>query len=316
MMLIEKWSFLDALWHTIITISTVGYSEVHPLNPLGRIFTMFIIVVTFGVFAYGASVIASMIFEGQLRELFVTRRMERMIRNMKGHTVVCGIGRTGMAAVRELHDEHEPFVVIDKDKNRIDMLKKEIPDFRYVLGDATEDANLLKTGIKEASNFIVSTGTDADTLFITLSAKNLNPRLRIVAKALNESNVIKLKRAGASEVVLPNIIGGIRMASIAVRPEVVSFLDIITQHGSLNLRIEEIRIPKNSSFCGKLLRDLKIPLRTGVIIIGLRRVDGSLIINPMSTTMVLPDDTLIIIGTDEQAEKLREISKIGAEGGI
>ncbi|MEO2066085.1 MAG: TrkA C-terminal domain-containing protein, partial [Desulfurobacteriaceae bacterium] len=142
-----------------------------------------------------------------------------------------------------------------------------------------------------------------------LSAKNLNPRLRIVTRANREENVIKLKRAGATEVILPNVIGGLRMASLAIRPSVVSFLDIVTHHGEIDLRLEEVEVPKGSPFHGKLLKELDIPKKTGVIVIGIRREDGSFILNPTSTTMVLEGDKLIIIGTKEQAEKLKRMVK-------
>ena len=305
--LIEGWSWLDSLWHTIITISTVGYGEVKPLSTYGKLFTMFIIVVAFATFAYGASTVASMIFEGELQRLFITKRMEKLVSKLKGHTIVCGLGRTGLAAVKELTKEKIPFVVVEKNEERIARAREKFPNMIYVHGDATLDDTLIKAGIKSASNLIVATADDADNLFITLSAKNLNPRLRIVTRANSEENVLKLKRAGATEVILPNVIGGLRMASLAIRPSVVSFLDIVTHHGEIDLRLEEVEVPKGSPFHGKLLKELDIPKKTGVIVIGIKREDGSFILNPTSSTMVLEGDKLIIIGTKEQAEKLRKL---------
>nr|WP_163327772.1 potassium channel protein [Desulfurobacterium thermolithotrophum] len=313
-MLIEQWSFLDALWHTIITISTVGYGEVHPLSTTGKIFTMFVIIIAFIVFAYGASTVASMIFEGELQEIFIIKRIEKMISKLKEHTIVCGLGRTGQAAIKELWKEEIPFVVIEKDKARIEETKTKYPNLIYIIGDATQDEVLIKAGIKSAANLIVATADDADNLFITLSAKNLNPKLRIVARANREENVLKLKRAGATEVILPNVIGGLRMASLAIRPSVVTFLDIVTHHGEIDLRLEEVKIPKGSPFHGKLLKDLEIPKKTGVIVISIKRGDGSFILNPTSTTMILEGDSLIIIGTREQAENLKKLVK-GREPG-
>ncbi len=307
--LIEGWSWLDCLWHTVITISTVGYGEVHPLSVPGKIFTMAVIVVAFALFAYGASTVASMIFEGELRKIFTTKRMEKMVAKLKNHTIVCGLGRTGQAAVKELSREKIPFVVIEKNEERIEEAKEKYPNLIYIHGDATQDETLIKAGVKSAANMIVATADDADNLFITLSAKNLNPRLRIVTRANREENVIKLKRAGATEVILPNVIGGLRMASLAIRPSVVSFLDIVTHHGEIDLRLEEVEVPKGSPFHGKLLKELDIPKKTGVIVIGIRREDGSFILNPTSTTMVLEGDKLIIIGTKEQAEKLKRMVK-------
>jgi voltage-gated potassium channel len=312
-MLIEKWSFLDALWHTIITISTVGYGEIHPLSTAGKIFTMVVIVVAFAIFAYGASTVASMLFEGELKRIFVIKRMEKMASRLKDHTIVCGLGRTGLAAIKELWREKIPFVVIEKDEQRIEEAREKYPNLIYIHGDATQDETLIKAGIKSAANLIVATANDADNLFITLSAKNLNPKIRIVTRANREENVLKLKRAGATEVILPNVIGGLRMASLAIRPSVVSFLDIVTHHGEIDLRLEEVNVPKGSPFHGKLLRELEIPKKTGVIVIGVRREDGSFILNPTSTTMVLEGDALIIIGTREQAEKLKELVKGGKD---
>ena len=305
--LIEGWPWLDCLWHTIITISTVGYHLAHPLSPAGKIFTMLVIVVAFAVFAYGASTVAAMIFEGELQKILTVKRMEKMVAKLKNHTIVCGLGRTGQAAIKELYKEKVPFVVIEKDEGKIEEAKEHYPNLIYIHGDATQDETLLKAGIKSASNLIVATADDADNLFITLSAKNLNPRLRIVTRANREENVIKLKRAGATEVILPNVIGGLRMASLAIRPSVVSFLDIVTHHGEIDLRLEEVKVPKGSPFHGKLLKDLDIPKKTGVIVIGIRREDGSFILNPTSTTMVLEGDSLIIIGTKEQAERLKRL---------
>ncbi|WP_456436416.1 potassium channel family protein [Thermovibrio ammonificans] len=305
--LIEGWDWLDCLWHTIITISTVGYGEVKPLSPLGKIFTMTVIVVAFATFAYGASTVAAMVFEGELKKVFTVKRMEKMVTKLKNHTIVCGLGRTGQAAIKELYREKIPFVVVEKDEARIEEAREKYPNLIYIQGDATQDETLIRAGVKSAANLIVATANDADNLFITLSAKNLNPRIRIVTRANREENVIKLKRAGATEVILPNVIGGIRMASLAIRPSVVSFLDIVTHHGEVDLRLEEVEVPKGSPFHGKLLRDLDIPRKTGVIVIGIRREDGSFILNPTSTTMVLEGDTLIIIGTKEQAEKLKKL---------
>ncbi len=303
---IEGWSLFDALWHVVITISTVGYGEVHPLSFPGRVFTMFIIVIAFAIFAYGASTVASMIFEGELKKVFVIKRLERMISKMKGHTIVCGLGRTGLAAIKELRKEKIPFVVIDKNEDRIEWVKDHFIDIMYIVGDATEDETLIKAGVKSASNLIVATPSDSDNLFITLSAKNLNPKIKIVSRVADERSIVKLKRAGASEVISPNIIGGLRMASLAIRPSVVSFLDIVTHHGEIDLRLEEVKIPEGSPCHGKLLKDLQIPNRTGVIVIGIKREDGSFILNPISTTMVLKGDTLIIIGTKDQFENLKD----------
>ena len=305
--IIEGWPWLDCLWHTIITISTVGYHLAHPLSPAGKVFTMFVIVVAFAVFAYGASTVAAMIFEGELQKILTVKRMEKMVAKLKNHTIVCGLGRTGQAAIKELYKEKVPFVVIEKDESKVEEAKEQYPNLIYIHGDATQDETLLKAGVKSASNLIVATADDADNLFITLSAKNLNPRIRIVTRANREENVIKLKRAGATEVILPNVIGGLRMASLAIRPSVVSFLDIVTHHGEIDLRLEEVKVPKGSPFHGKLLKDLDIPKKTGVIVIGIRREDGSFILNPTSTTMVLEGDSLIIIGTKEQAEKLKRL---------
>ncbi|WP_457568002.1 potassium channel family protein [Desulfurobacterium sp.] len=306
-MAIEKWSFFDSLWHVIITISTVGYGEIHPLTEAGRIFTMVVIIIAFSVYAYGASTIAYMIFEGDLKKYFALKRLEKMISQMKNHTIVCGLGRTGLAAIQELHKEHIPFVVVEKEHEKVNRALETFHNMRYIVGDATNDEILLKAGIKSAANLIITTSNDSDNLFITLSAKNLNPRVKVVARASEESSIPKLKMAGADEVISPNTIGGIRMASIAIRPNVVSFLDIVTRHGEIDLRLEEVKIPPDSPVHGKLLKDVQIPQKTGVIVIGIKREDGSFILNPVSTTMLLKGDTIIIIGTTEQFEKLKKL---------
>ncbi|WP_456396221.1 potassium channel family protein [Desulfurobacterium sp.] len=306
-MVIEKWPFFDALWHVIITISTVGYGEIHPLTEAGKVFTMLIIIIAFSVYAYGASTIAYMIFEGDLKKYFALKRLEKMISQMKNHTIVCGLGRTGLAAIQELHKEHIPFVIIEKNHEKINKILETYHNIRYIVGDATNDEILMKAEIKSAANLIITTSNNSDNLFITLSAKNLNPGVKIVARASEEASIPKLKMTGADEVISPNTIGGIRMASIAIRPNVVSFLDIVTRHGEIDLRLEEVKIPDDSPVHGKLLKDVQIPQKTGVIVIGIKREDGSFILNPVPTTMLLKGDTIIIIGTTEQFEKLKKL---------
>ncbi len=305
--LIEGWPLLDCLWHVIITISTVGYTEIHPLSRAGKIFTMLLILTALGTYAYAATKIAYLLLEGEFRKLISRKRMDMAISKLKDHVIICGLGRTGFAAAKELYREKIPFVAVEKDESSIKRAVDVFKELRYIAGDATEDQNLQRAGISRARTIIITTPSDADTLFITVSAKNLNPKIRVVARVSDERNVQKLKAAGADEVISPNIIGGIRMASVAVRPDVVSFLDIITKQGDVSLRLEELKIPQHSPFCGRLLGNLKLPERTGVLVVAIKRRDGSFIFNPSSKTMILPQDTLIAIGNAEQFQKLRDL---------
>jgi len=305
--LIEGWRPLDALYMTIITLSSVGFQEVHQLTVAGRIFTIFLIISGISTFIFGLTVVSAFIVEGQFGGLVRRRRMEKKIQEMNNHFIVCGIGETGKCVYEEFKKTHVPFVVIEKDRGKIEKLNSP-PEVMVIEGDATEDEILLKAGIKRAQGLVTALAQDTDNLFVVISARHLNPRLRIVAQATDETALYKMKRAGANNVISPNTIGGLRMASIMLRPTVVSFLDVMaSDHPDVSLRLEEVTIPEGSHLDKKNLIEAKIPQATGLIIIAIKKKgDVSFLYNPTSNTSFSVGDTLIVLGNLEQVEKLHK----------
>ncbi len=250
---IEGWRPLDALYMTTITLSTVGFQEVHPLSPAGRIFTIFLIISGLGIFIFGVSAVGSFIAEGQLSGLVRRRRMENRIQGMSNHFIVCGMDETGQRIIEEFQRAHAPFVVIERDKEKIEKFNVS-PEIVVLEGDATEDEVLIKAGIERAQGLVTALALDTDNLFVVISARHINPQLRIVAQATDEANLYKMKKAGANNVISPNSIGGFRMASIMLRPTVVSFLDVMTSGDpDVSLRMEEVTIPPDSHMDRKTL---------------------------------------------------------------
>ena len=305
--LIEGWRPLDALFMTVITLSTVGFQEVHPLTVAGRIFTVFLIVSGISIFIFGLTVVNAFILEGQFGGLVRRRRMEKKIREMNNHFIVCGIGETGKCVYEEFQKAHVPFVVIEKDREQIEKLKFS-PEVMVIEGDATEDEVLSKAGIKRAQGLVTALSQNTDNLFVVISARHINPRLRIVARATDETALYKMKRAGANNVISPNTIGGLRMASIMLRPTVVSFLDVMSSdRPEVSLRLEEVTIPEESHLDKKNLTEAKIPQETGLMIIAMKKKgDVSFVYNPTSSTTLSVGDTLIVLGNLEQAEELHK----------
>ena len=303
--LIERWSVLDALYMTIITLSTVGFEEIQPLDPAGRIFTLFLIISGLGVFVFGLTAVSSFILEGQLGGLVRRRRMERKIKGMSNHFIVCGMGVTGERVIEEFRREHVPFVVIEKEKDKIARLET-LPEVICIEGDATSDEVLKQAGIERAKGLVSALSLDTDNLFVVISARHLNADLRIVARAADEAAQYKMKSAGADNVISPNTIGGIRMASILLRPAVVSFLDVMSSgEADMSLRLEEVTVPAGSHLDKKSLKEAQIPQETGLMIIAIRKKgESSFMYNPTSSTSFSVGDTLIVLGRLNQVDRL------------
>lgn len=301
--LIENWSLLDAFYMTIITLTTIGFGEIHDLSNNGRIFTIVLIIFSMGIAGYSVSTIASFVLEGQLNELIRGKRMDQKIARLKNHVILCGGGRTGKHVVIEFMKTHIPFVVIEKNFDVVQHLLH-IGDIPYILEDATEDETLLQARIKQARGLIASLGDDKDNVFIVLSARALNPNLHIIARANEEVNTEKLRKAGANEIVSPNAIGGLRMASMMIRPSVVAFLDEMMSVTGQTLRFEEIPVNHTQGLVNKTLEQLHIGRRTGLLVVAIRSAQGKLQFNPGGKTMIHPGDVLIILGTREKITEL------------
>ncbi|MDH7512509.1 MAG: NAD-binding protein [Clostridiales bacterium] len=308
----KDWTLLDSLYMTAITISTIGYEEVIDLsaNPVARVFTIVFIILSLGTIAFAVSSITAFIVEGELKNILGRRRMEKEIARLKDHYIVCGSDETAETIIQELLLTRREFVVVEPDKEKIDRLVG-LGNLLYVQGDPSEDDVLLKAGIDRARGILLSLPTDEANLFVTITARSLNPRLRIVAKGIDLKSHGKMKKAGADSVISPTFIGGMRMVSEMVRPAVVTFLDMMLRDREKALRFEEVRVEKGSPLSGKAIRDAKLEEKTGALLVAIKKADtADYDFNPAGDRKIEEDDVLIFIASAEMA---RGIEKIAGE---
>jgi voltage-gated potassium channel len=309
----RNYSFLDSLYMTIITIFGVGYRELFvPPNAAAKIFTVGIIIVGVGIIAFTTAVLTAFILEGQLAQIFRRQKMQKEIDKMENHYIVCGAGATARYVVEELHSTRNPFVLVDTSEENAERMH-DVCEFPYVIGDATHDAVLQKAGIERARGIVSVLPEDRDNLFVVITARGLNKKIRIVAKAVEEETKNKLYKVGANSVVSPTAIGGMRIASEMIRPAVVSFLDTMLRDKEMTLRVEEAVIGPDSSFIGKTIAEVDIGRKTGAIIVAIADGEtGKQKFNPPADTQLKANDVLIMIGSIEQVTKLRLLaSKTG-----
>ena len=273
---IERWNFLDSLYMTVTTLTTVGYREVHELSTKGIIFTILLIVGGVGVMLYALTAGAKVILEGELKEGFGRKKLEKKIRDLTDHFIVCGYGRMGRIISRELQGEKAKFLAVEKNPAVLEEKEKPL----ILVGDATHDAVLKEAGIDKAKGLISVLPTDAENLFVVLSARGLNPGLFIVARAIEEGSDQKLLRAGANKVISPYHIGGLRMAHTVLKPSVVDFIEFATKSGNIELQMQEILIPEGSSLIGLTLEECGLGRDLGVIIVAIKQSSGDTKFNP------------------------------------
>ena len=299
-MVIEGWSFLDALYMTVTTITTVGYDELHPLSAGGRIFSIFLIVGGVGGALYAVTGIIEYILEGQFGTTFWRRRMKTKIAKLRGHFILCGYGRVGDEIARTFQEEGVSFVIVD---NRPDCIARaEQAGYLYLQGDATSDEVLREAGIERARGLVSAVGDEVANTYITLSARGLCPELFIAARSCSKEAEIKLDKAGANRIVSPHSIGGRRIAMLALRPAVADFIDDVTHHPSRELRLENVDIGENSPLVGLTIKAARS--ETGITILAMRRKSGKLLANPPDEETIEDGDGLIVIGTKEQLATL------------
>ncbi|MDT8440199.1 MAG: NAD-binding protein [Desulfuromonadales bacterium] len=308
--LIEGWSLFDALYMTVITLATVGFKEVHDLSPEGMLFTILLIISGTGVIAWSLGSLIQYMVEGQLLNLLGRRKLQSRIGKLRDHYIVCGFGRIGHMICREFHAKPVPFVVVERDSQMLDRVVKE--GYLFVEGDATDDETLLTAGIQHAKGLITAVTSDTDNVYITLTARGLNPQLFILARAGEEGSEKKLLRAGATKVISPYTIGAFRMAQAVLRPSVVDFIEIATGRESVELQMEEIVVSASSPLVGKNLLNSEIRQSMGIIIVGIKQPDGHMIFNPSPATAITAGATLITLGERPAINQLEQIAS-GAE---
>lgn len=322
-----RWTIGDCAYFTIITLSTVGFAETLPgleATALGRLWTVGLIVLGSGTLLYFVSTLTAFLVEGDLRGVLRRNRMKAKLDRLTDHYIVCGAGTTGVHVVEEFLTSQVPFCVVDRDERRLSELAERFGRDRilYVVGDATDDATLEEAGIRRARGVLATLSEDKDNLFVTVTAAALNPNARIVAKAVQVSARDKLLRAGAKTVVAPTQIGGLRMASEAIRPKVVEFLDLMLRDPRKNLRIEEVTIPEGSALAGCQLRETEIRKKTRVLVVAVRDASGRYEYNPPPEHRLEPGATLIVLAETAEMKKLRdgiasgEIGRTSAGAGV
>jgi len=306
----HHWRAFDCLYMTIITLTTVGYGEALDLSrsTAGRVYTIVLLLIGCGIVLYCFSTITAFFVEGNLSEIFWRRKMERAIDALQHHYIVCGAGETGIHVVEELYRTQRPFVVVERDPERVEALQQR----REVLvceGDAEDSKTLLAAGIKRARGLVAALPEDKDNIFVVITARQLNPNLRIIAKGILPESREKLLRAGADAVVSPNFIGGLRLASELIRPRVVSFLDTMLRDRARVIRVEEVTLPSGSPLAGKKIRDSRIYERTGLLVVAMQyEGEETFIYNPGPEAELRPGCTLIVLGEMNQVQRLRELA--------
>ncbi len=304
---IEGWPVLDALYMTVITLSTVGYTEVHPMSSAGRIFTMGLIAGGGVLAAYALTQVAQIVFSGELRSSWVAQKRRRMLAELSQHFIVCGYGRVGRNVVTELQSEQLPFVVIEPQPEKVATVQES--GALAVQGDAAVEGVLRQAGIERARGLVACAKTDADNVFIVLTARSLRPDLIIVARADVEESEAKLRRAGASRVILPYHITGRRMVTMLVRPDVADFLDEVSHTSGLELVLEQIQIAPTSPLAGLALAVAQARHDFDVTVLACKHADGQWNTRPHSETVVQPGCQLIALGTLPNLQKLLALAR-------
>jgi voltage-gated potassium channel len=304
------YSVLDAIFQTVITISTVGFGEVHRFGSGQKVFTILLVLVGVGMAAYTFSVLVETLVEGYLTDEFRRRRMERQIENLHDHLILCGWGRVGRAIAR--HVGSSDVVVVDSSADRVATVGG-----LFLCGDATDEDVLRAAGIARARALVTALNADADNLYVTLTARSMRPDLFIVARTASESAVPKFLQAGANRVVNPQDLGGARMAALATQPHVAEFLDVVMHDGSLEFRLEQVAVPAKSLIAGETLRSARVHARTGALVLALGHPGEEFRTNPAPETRVDSGDVLVVIGNSTQIEALRSLAEeVGPNSGI
>lgn len=299
-MLLEGWSPLDALYMTAITIGTVGFGEVHALSDIGRLFTVSLIFAGVGAIGFSFGTFVEFLVEGHLQGFLEARRMQNKVDSMTGHHIVAGLGRVGIAVAEALEEEDAPFVVIDRVETTISTARAR--GWAYVLGDAADEDVLTTAGLMRAKSLVTALDTDADNLYVTVTAKQMRPEIFIVARSSHVVSEAKLIRAGANRVITPNAIGGRRMANMVMHPIVADYLDLVTSGHGVEFRLQEVEIREGSPVAEKSIGEARVRERTGAYVLAVVRPTGHIDSEPSSSLVINAGDKLIVLGTPNQLE--------------
>jgi len=314
--IILGFSFSEAIYQTIITIATVGFEEVHPLDTRGMWFTSVLVIFSIGIFAYAVTTLTRFIVEGVFRNSFKNTKVKRRIDKLSDHVVICGYGRNGKQAVNELLEHNVPTVIIEQDEEIVQSLR-DTPGILYVEGDASDEEVLKKANLHRARALISTLPVDADNLFVVLTAREINPSMKIISRASMDNADMKLKRAGADNVIMPDKIGGQRMAKLVAQQDIVEFIEIMLLQSVKNVVLEQISCENIAScYDGKSIRELDIRNESGANIIGMKRADNSYLINPVPETKLLKTDKLFALGTRKQIGQLKRIISTEPSGPV
>jgi len=303
-MLVEGWNVWDAFYMTVTTVATVGYGEVHPLSPRGRLFTVALIFGGVGTLFYTVTLLATIIVEGGLHQRLERRRTARMLEQIKDHFIVCGYGRIGSIIAAELHQQGVPLAVIERDPERV----RQAVDRGWLAleADASREEVLAKAGIHRARGLITAVGTDAENVFTVLTARVMRPDLFIIARVESDDAEHKLRRAGADRVISPYQIGATQMVQTALRPAVVDFFHLATSSDRLDLSMEQVHIKDDSPLANQTIVDAGIRQRFGVIVVGIKRAGGGMDFNPPPEAVMRSGDELVVLGRTESVKALEK----------
>jgi voltage-gated potassium channel len=301
----EDMTFFDAFYQTIITITTVGFSEIKPLSTEGRTITIFIIVTGIGTVTYSLGQLVGILVEGELGKFFGRKKLAKQIADLKDHFIVCGFGRIGKIICDELQADNIDFVIIEEDLSVVEELERK--EMLFILMNATSDEALMEAGIMKARGLVTAVSSDADNVFITLTAKGFRPDIFILARSSDEKNESKLIRAGASHVVSPYLIGGRRMAQVLKRPTVVDFIDIATMGNKMGLMMEEATVGRTSGLIGQTIIESNLRQNYGVIIVAIKKQHGEMVFNPMPSEKLEQGDVIVVIGKKDEMLRMRNI---------
>lgn len=304
LMYLEDMGFVDSLYMVVITLSTVGFGEVKQLADDSRLFVMALIIIGVILGGFSVTVLGQMVLEGQFKEIVSRRKMDKRLGRLSNHYILAGFGRVGRQVAREFQKENVPFVVVEKDQEAVDRMMN--GGLLHVQGDATDEDVLRRVNIEQAHTLVSTLPDEAHNVYLTLTARQMNSRLKIIARADFEEGEKKLRRAGADQVVIPHVIGGIRMAMASLRPNVVDFMQLASI-GEEGLTLEEVVIPSNSQFVNKSLLDSGLKQQFGVTIIGIRPSGGRMLLNPAPTTMLQGGDIMVLIGHIDKLEQLNRL---------